>query len=206
MTQPTYLWNPPARVLAAGARPGRAPARQPPVLRRPQLPRACRRDGPAGRQVGRGTVLLHQGAVDAGRIGRDGAPTRPGTQNYHHEMELVVAIGTPGFRVTEADAAELIYGYACGLDMTRRDLQLVARDKGRPWDLGKDVEAVVGRRRDRADARHRARLRRAVDGGERRDATEVRPVEADLEHPRTDRRPVAVLPPAARRPDLHRHA
>ena len=64
----------------------------------------------------------------------------PQTQNYHYEMELVLAIGRPGFRVAETDAAALIYGYACGLDMTRRDLQLVARDKGRPWDLGKDVE------------------------------------------------------------------
>ena len=62
------------------------------------------------------------------------------TKNYHHEMELVVVIGAAGFRVKRADAASLIYGYACGLDMTRRDLQLVARDKGRPWDLGKDVE------------------------------------------------------------------
>jgi fumarylpyruvate hydrolase len=64
----------------------------------------------------------------------------PETGNYHHEMELVLAIGAPGFRVGENDAAALVYGYACGLDMTRRDLQLVARDKGRPWDLGKDVE------------------------------------------------------------------
>jgi len=64
----------------------------------------------------------------------------PQTKNYHHEMELVVAIGKPGFRVGTADAAALVYGYACGLDMTRRDLQLAARDKGRPWDLGKDVE------------------------------------------------------------------
>ncbi|MBT2326813.1 fumarylacetoacetate hydrolase family protein [Variovorax paradoxus] len=67
-------------------------------------------------------------------------PYPPETKNYHHEMELVLAIGTPGFRVSRADAPKLIYGYACGLDMTRRDLQLVARDKGRPWDLGKDVE------------------------------------------------------------------
>ncbi|MFS2101908.1 fumarylacetoacetate hydrolase family protein [Variovorax sp. Varisp85] len=64
----------------------------------------------------------------------------PGTQNYHFEMELVLVVGAPGFRVSRADAHKLIYGYACGLDMTRRDLQLVARDKGRPWDLGKDVE------------------------------------------------------------------
>ena len=64
----------------------------------------------------------------------------PGTANYHYEMELVVAIGAPGFRVQQDDAQALIYGYAAGLDMTRRDLQLVARDQGRPWDLGKDFE------------------------------------------------------------------
>jgi fumarylpyruvate hydrolase len=62
------------------------------------------------------------------------------TANYHFEMELVVAIGKPGFRVNAEHAQDIIYGYAAGLDMTRRDLQLVARDKGRPWDLGKDVE------------------------------------------------------------------
>ncbi|MBP6900455.1 MAG: fumarylacetoacetate hydrolase family protein [Burkholderiaceae bacterium] len=62
------------------------------------------------------------------------------TSNFHHEMELVLVVGKPGFRVQAEDAHELVYGYACGLDMTRRDLQLVARDKGRPWDLGKDVE------------------------------------------------------------------
>ncbi len=64
----------------------------------------------------------------------------PQTSNYHYEMELVLAVGASGFRVSAADAHELVYGYACGLDMTRRDLQLLARDKGRPWDLGKDVE------------------------------------------------------------------
>ncbi len=64
----------------------------------------------------------------------------PETQNFHFEMELVVAIGKAGFRVKAEDAHQVIYGYAAGLDMTRRDIQLVARDKGRPWDLGKDVE------------------------------------------------------------------
>ena len=67
-------------------------------------------------------------------------PYPPQTNDYQHEMELVVAIGAPGFRVGEAEAHQLVYGYACGLDMTRRDLQLAARDKGRPWDLGKDFE------------------------------------------------------------------
>ncbi|KAI9011634.1 FAA hydrolase [Hyaloraphidium curvatum] len=67
-------------------------------------------------------------------------PYPPSTKNYHFEMELVVAIGKPGFRVLADKAAEIVYGYAAGLDMTRRDVQLEARDKGRPWDLGKDVE------------------------------------------------------------------
>ena len=67
-------------------------------------------------------------------------PYPPETQNYHYEMELVLAIGKPGFRVPQEKAHELIYGYATGLDMTRRDLQLVAREKGRPWDSGKDIE------------------------------------------------------------------
>ena len=70
----------------------------------------------------------------------------PGTSNYHYEMELVAAIGTAGFRVAEARALDHVFGYACGLDMTRRDLQAVAKDKQRPWDVAKDVEhsAVLG--------------------------------------------------------------
>ncbi|QCN99656.1 FAA hydrolase family protein (plasmid) [Azospirillum argentinense] len=64
----------------------------------------------------------------------------PATENYHYEMELVVAIGKPAFRVAREQALEVVYGYACGLDMTRRDLQLTARAKQRPWDIGKDFE------------------------------------------------------------------
>jgi fumarylpyruvate hydrolase len=64
----------------------------------------------------------------------------PGTSNYHYEMELVIAMGAPAFQIKSADAWASIFGYACGLDMTRRDLQLKARDSGRPWDLGKDFE------------------------------------------------------------------
>lgn len=65
----------------------------------------------------------------------------PQTANYHYEMEFVVAIGKEGFEVTEDQVEEMIFGYACGLDMTRRDLQLKARETGRPWDLGKNFEA-----------------------------------------------------------------
>jgi fumarylpyruvate hydrolase len=64
----------------------------------------------------------------------------PGTENCHYEMELVVAISAPAFRIAESDALSVVYGYACGLDMTRRDLQFAMRDKGLPWDFGKDFE------------------------------------------------------------------
>ncbi|HEU0223326.1 MAG TPA: fumarylacetoacetate hydrolase family protein [Paracoccaceae bacterium] len=67
-------------------------------------------------------------------------PYPPGTSNYHYEMELVVAIGAPAFRVSVEDAEAAVFGYATGLDMTRRDLQLAERAKQRPWDLGKDFE------------------------------------------------------------------
>jgi fumarylpyruvate hydrolase len=67
-------------------------------------------------------------------------PYPPGTGNYHYEMELVAAIGKPGFRVALPQALDVVFGYACGLDMTRRDLQFAAREHRRPWDLGKDFE------------------------------------------------------------------
>ena len=67
-------------------------------------------------------------------------PYPPGTKNYHYEMELVVAIGKGGFRIPIEQALDHVFGYASGLDMTRRDLQMQAREKQRPWDLGKDFE------------------------------------------------------------------
>jgi fumarylpyruvate hydrolase len=70
-------------------------------------------------------------------------PYPPGTSNYHYELELVVAIGAPAFRVSVEDAPAAVFGYAAGLDMTRRDLQLAERVKQRPWDLGKDFEQAA---------------------------------------------------------------
>jgi fumarylpyruvate hydrolase len=64
-------------------------------------------------------------------------PYPPKTSNYHHEIELVVAINKGGRDISVASALDHVYGYAVGLDMTRRDLQLEARDKGRPWEFGK---------------------------------------------------------------------
>jgi fumarylpyruvate hydrolase len=59
------------------------------------------------------------------------------TSNYHHEIELVVAIAASGVKLTPEHAQALVFGYAVGLDMTRRDLQNEMREKKRPWDIGK---------------------------------------------------------------------
>jgi len=67
-------------------------------------------------------------------------PYPPGTTNCHYEMELVVVLGAPAFQVPVASALDAVYGYCCGLDMTRRDLQFAAREQRRSWDLGKDFE------------------------------------------------------------------
>jgi fumarylpyruvate hydrolase len=67
-------------------------------------------------------------------------PYPPGTSNYHHELELVVVLGAPAFQIAADRALECVFGYACGLDMTRRDLQSAAKEQRRPWDLAKDVE------------------------------------------------------------------
>ena len=64
----------------------------------------------------------------------------PETDNFHYEMELILAIGAPAFKASPETAKAAIWGYGCGLDMTRRDLQLAARAKQRPWDIGKNVE------------------------------------------------------------------
>jgi fumarylpyruvate hydrolase len=76
--------------------------------------------------------------VDAGTTGTMAYPTL--TKNLHHEIELVAAIGTGGKNISAADAHKHIFGYAVGLDMTRRDLQNDMKKQGRPWDIGKSFE------------------------------------------------------------------
>jgi fumarylpyruvate hydrolase len=64
----------------------------------------------------------------------------PQTGNFHHEIELVVAIGRGGRNIGVEAAYEHVFGYAVGIDLTRRDLQLQARDAGRPWEWGKSFD------------------------------------------------------------------
>ena len=79
--------------------------------------------------------------------GQTGALPYPSlTQNYHHEIELVVVIGQGGRNIPAAQALGHVYGYAVGLDMTRRDLQNEMKKQGRPWCIGKafDHSAPIG--------------------------------------------------------------
>ncbi|MCK1513117.1 fumarylacetoacetate hydrolase family protein [Bradyrhizobium sp. 190] len=79
--------------------------------------------------------------VDSGAV----VPYPPETSNFHYEIELVVAIDREGFDLAPADALNYVFGYGVGIDLTRRDLQFEARDKGRPWDWGKafDLSAPI---------------------------------------------------------------
>ncbi len=107
--------------------------------------------------------------VNANETGRIPYPSL--TKNLHHEIELVVAIGTGGKNIKAADAQKHVYGYAVGLDMTRRDLQGEMKKQGRPWEIGKsyDHSAPIGPITPAAQAGdiEKAELFLQVDGKDR---------------------------------------
>lgn len=104
--------------------------------------------------------------VAAGTVAR--IPYPPLTSNYHYEAELVVAIGKGGRDIPVEEAGSHIFGYAVGLDMTRRDLQIKMREQGRPWEIGKafDFSAPVAPLRTVADTGqlNAGRIELQVDG------------------------------------------
>jgi fumarylpyruvate hydrolase len=139
MPETRYLWNPPpVPSLPVRGRDERLPVNRIFCVGRNYHAHAVEMGRPVDKSVERAFYFTKspQTLVASGSK----VPYPPETKDYHYEMELVLVVGRPGFRVSAERAHELIYGYACGLDMTRRDLQLAARDKGRPWDLGKDIE------------------------------------------------------------------
>lgn len=99
-------------------------------------------------------------------------PYPPGTDNFHYEMELVVALGGPAFRVSPDRAADVVFAYGCGLDMTRRDRQQDGKDHRRPWSLGKDIEngAVLGALTKTEDPLEPRRIWLSVNDEVRQDA------------------------------------
>lgn len=116
-------------------------------------------------------------AFDAGA--NDGARVAypPETQNFHYEAELTVAIGTGGTDIAEGDAMDHVFGYAASIDLTRRDLQQVAKDAGRPWDWGKAFDrsapiGPIGRREDASDLDLKASEIKLIQSGTvKQDAT-----------------------------------
>lgn len=139
MRQATYIWPvPPVQSLPVSGQDARYPINRLFFVGRNYHAHAVEMARPVDKSVDKPFYFTKapQTLVQSGET----VPYPPNTNNYHFELELVVAIGKAGFRVPANEAHEMIYGYAVGLDMTRRDLQLAARDKGRPWDLGKDIE------------------------------------------------------------------
>ena len=136
----TYLWTPPpVYSLPVRGTPQRLPINRLFFVGRNYHAHAVEMGRPVDKCVER-AVLLHQVAVDAGRVRRHrGLPARD-ARTTTTRWSWWSRSASRAFASAEPTPPALVYGYACGLDMTRRDLQLVARDKGRPWDLGKDVE------------------------------------------------------------------
>lgn len=99
-----------------------------------------------GRDPDREPPFFFTKPADAVVDGGETVSYPPETENFQYEAELVVAIGKAGRDIAEADAISHVWGYAVGNDLTRRDLQLAARELGRPWDWGKafDRSAVIG--------------------------------------------------------------
>ncbi|MDH3439814.1 MAG: fumarylacetoacetate hydrolase family protein [Gammaproteobacteria bacterium] len=98
----------------------------------------------------------------------------PRTEDLHHEIELVVAIGKAGSAVTVEQALDHVFGYAVGIDLTRRDLQKAAKEKGRPWEIAKgfDQSAPISAIHRASEVGHPAegRIWLAVNGQIRQDA------------------------------------
>jgi len=103
--------------------------------------------------------------------GRD-VPYPPSTSNLHHEIELVVALGAGGANVSRERALDLVFGYAAGVDLTRRDLQEAAKATRQPWDSSKafDFSAPVSAIRRWSDAFPQGRISLSVNGATRQDA------------------------------------
>jgi fumarylpyruvate hydrolase len=99
-------------------------------------------------------------------------PYPPQTANLHHEIELVVALGAGGADVPVERALDLVLGYAVGVDLTRRDLQAAAKDKGQPWEAAKgfDASAPVSAIRRWSGAPPSGRIQLSVNGQLRQDA------------------------------------
>ena len=113
--------------------------------------------------------------ADALVVGGGTIPYPPATKDLHHEVELVVALGKGGVDIAEAQALDHVFGYAVGIDLTRRDLQAEAKELRRPWDMAKafDRSAPCSALRPAAQIGHPERnpIRLLVNGQVRQEST-----------------------------------
>jgi len=107
--------------------------------------------------------------ADALVVGGADAPYPSQTQNLHHEIELVVALARGGVNIAPENADDLVFGYAAGIDLTRRDLQAEAKKAGRPWDMAKafDASAPLGLIRPAQQSLKRGHIALSVNGATR---------------------------------------
>ena len=104
-------------------------------------------------------------------VAEDGAaiPYPPMTSNLHHEIELVAALSKGGADIPETKALSCVFGYAPGIDFTRRDLQTAAKETGRPWDMGKNFDhaapmGTIAPAKDLPEDLSRSRIYLSVNG------------------------------------------
>jgi len=119
--------------------------------------------------------FFFQKPSDAIVLPRNDVPFPSATQSFQHEIELVIAVGMGGQDIAIPRAVEHVFGYAAGVDLTRRDLQLVARNSGRPWESGKsfDHSAPIGviLRRENANIQAQSAIRLSVNRQTRQQGT-----------------------------------
>ncbi|MBV9784432.1 MAG: fumarylacetoacetate hydrolase family protein [Acidisphaera sp.] len=139
---PDYAIDPPAQAFVPVAGGGAFPVRRVFCVGRNYAEHARE----MGSDPDREPPFFFMKPADALLLGGAELPYPPMTKDLHHEMELVVAIGRGGADIAEAEALDHVWGYAAGLDMTRRDLQGQAKKEGKPWDMGKgfDHSAPIG--------------------------------------------------------------
>ncbi len=129
-----------------------------------------------GSAVDRETPVFFCKPADAIVTGDADVPYPPATNDFHHEVEMIVALGSGGRDVAAARALDLVFGYGVGLDLTRRDLQAQAKKAGRPWDTAKafDHSAPVSALRRASESGHPQNARLSLDvNGERRQHTDI---------------------------------
>jgi len=137
-----------------------------------------------GRDPGASAPVFFMKPADAVVANGAAIPYPPRTANFHYEIELVVAIGRGGSGIAPARALEHVFGYAAGNDLTRRDLQKAAKDRGEPWDISKgfDHSAPIAAIRP-ASRGHvsRGRIWLTVNG-ERRQESDLGQMLCDVPH------------------------